>query len=323
MKAAVRDRFGLPEVVEVREVETPTPADDELLVRVRATSLNLGDWYAVTGRPYLARGMMGFRKPRDRALGTDFAGVVEAVGKDVTRFRVGDDVFGGRNGAWAEFVTVREERAVVPKPGGVTFEEAGAVPVAALTALQAARDKGALQPGQKVLVNGASGGVGTYAVQIAKALGGEVTAVCSTRNVEQTQALGADCVIDYTHEDFTKGGESFDLMLDIAGSRSWGECKRVLKPDANVVLIGGPKKSAALGPLGHLGAMLVRGKPGGRKVGFFIAKFNKADMAVLADLLRTGKIRSIVERTYSLGEIRDALRLMGEGHVQGKLVVTP
>jgi NADPH:quinone reductase-like Zn-dependent oxidoreductase len=323
MKAAVRNRFGSPEVVEVRELETPTPADNELLVRVRASSLNLGDWYAVTGRPYLARGMMGFRNPKSDRLGTDFAGVVESVGKDVTQFRVGDEVFGGRSGAWAEFVTVPEDRAVAPKPANLTFDEAGGVPVAALTALQAARDKGQLQPGQKVLVNGASGGVGTFAVQIAKALGGEVTAVCSTRNVDRAQALGADRVIDYTREDFTKCGELFDLLLDVAGSRSWRKCKRVLKPNATVVLIGGPKTSAFLGPLGHLGGMLVRGKLSSRKVMFFIAKFNKADMAVLAELLETGKIRSVVERAYGLEEIREALRLMGEGHVQGKLVVAP
>src|SRR5262245_25637000 len=235
MKAVFRARFGSPEVVEVRELETPTPADNELLVRVRATSLNLGDWYEVMGRPYLARGMMGFRKPKSSRLGTDFAGVVEAVGKDVRRFEVGDEVFGGRSGSWAEFVTVPEARSVVAKPAGVTFDEAGSVAVAALTALQAARDKGGLQPGQKVLVNGASGGVGTFAVQIAKALGGDVTAVCSTRNVDQTQALGADRVIDYAREDFTKSAEQFDLMLDVAGSRSWRSCKRVLKPDATVV----------------------------------------------------------------------------------------
>jgi NADPH:quinone reductase-like Zn-dependent oxidoreductase len=323
MKAAVRDRFGSPEVVEVREVETPTPADNEVLVRVRATSLNLGDWYAATGRPYLARGMMGFRKPKSNRLGTDFAGVVEGVGKDVTQFRVGDEVFGGRSGAWAEFVTVPEDRAIVSKPANVTFDDAGAVPVAALTALQAARDKGGLQPGQKVLVNGASGGVGTFAVQIGKALGGEVTAVCSTRNVDQARALGADRVIDYTREDFTKGGEVFDLMLDVAGGRSWRKCKRVLKPDATVVLIGGPKTSAMLGPLSHLGRMLVRGKLSSRSIAFFIAKFNKADMAVLAELLETGKMRSVVERSYDLAEVADALRLMGEGHVQGKLVLRP
>jgi NADPH:quinone reductase-like Zn-dependent oxidoreductase len=322
MKAAIRNRYG-PAAVEVREVETPTPADNELLVRIRASSLNLGDWYAVTGRPYAARGTMGLRKPKTGKLGTDFAGTVEAVGKHVTQFRPGDQVFGGRSGAWAEFVTVPEDRSVVPKPANVTFDEAGAVGVAALTALQAVRDKGRLKPGQKVLVNGASGGVGTFAVQIAKAFGGEVTAVCSTGNVEQAQSLGADRVIDHTREDFTRSGERFDLMLDVAGSRSWRKCARVLRPDANVVLIGGPKSNRFLGPLGHLGRMLARGKVSSRSVAFFIAKFNKADMAVLAELLETGKMRSVVERTYDLTDVGDALRRMGEGHVQGKLVLRP
>jgi NADPH:quinone reductase-like Zn-dependent oxidoreductase len=307
----------------VREVETPTPADDELLVRIRASSLNLGDWYAVTGTPYLARPTMGLRKPKESKLGTDFAGTVEAVGKHVTQFRPGDEVFGGRSGAWAEFVTVPEDRSVVPKPANVSFDEAGAVPVAALTALQAVRDKGRLQPGQKVLVNGASGGVGTFAVQIAKAFGGEVTAVCSTRNVEQARSLGADRVVDYTREDFTRSGERFDLMLDVAGGSSWRKCARVLGPDSNVVLIGGPKSNRFLGPLGHLGRMLAHGKVSSRSVAFFIAKFNKADMAVLAELIETGKMRSVVERSYNLAEVDDALRLMGEGHVQGKLVLRP
>jgi NADPH:quinone reductase-like Zn-dependent oxidoreductase len=211
----------------------------------------------------------------------------------------------------------------VAKPGNATFDEAGAVPVAALTALQAIRDKGSLQPGQKVLVNGASGGVGTFAVQIAKAFGGDVTAVCSTRNVEQARSLGADRVVDYTREDFTRSGEQFDLMLDVAGSRSWGKCARVLKKDATVILIGGSKSSALIGPLGHLGRMLARGKVSSRSVAFFIAKFNKADMAVLAELLETGQMRSVVERRYDLDQVHEALRLMGEGHVQGKLVLRP
>jgi NADPH:quinone reductase-like Zn-dependent oxidoreductase len=322
MKAATRGSYG-SRAVQVREVETPTPADDEVLVRIRASSLNLGDWYAVTGRPYLARPTMGFRKPKTDKLGTDFAGTVEAVGKHVTQFRPGDEVFGGRSGAWAEFVTVPEDRSIVPKPANVSFDEAAAVPVAALTALQAVRDKGGLQPGQKVLVNGASGGVGTFAVQIAKAFGGEVTAVCSTRNVEQARSLGADRVFDYTREDFTRCGESFDLMLDVAGSRSWRKCARVLGPDSNVVLIGGPKSNRFLGPLGHIGRMLARGKVSSRSVAFFIAKFNKADMAVLAELLETGRMRSVVERSFGLAEVGDALRLMGEGHVQGKLVLRP
>ena len=202
MRAAVRDRFGSPDaVVEVREIDVPVPADDEVLVRVRAASLNVADWYDVTGRPYVARPTTGLRRPKSNRLGVDFAGTVEAVGKDVTQFTPGDEVFGGRNGALAEYVCVRAERAVVPKPASTSFEEAAAVPIAALTALQGLRDKGRLQPGQDVLVNGASGGVGTFAVQVAKALGAQVTAVCSTRKVEQARSIGADDVVDYTRED--------------------------------------------------------------------------------------------------------------------------
>ena len=230
MKAAVRDRFGSPDVVELRDIEKPAPADDEVLVRVRAASVNPADWYEVTGRPYVGRTQMGLLKPKSNRLGVDYAGTVEAVGGNVTEFRPGDEVFGGRSGAFAEYVCVREDRAIVPKPANLTFEEAAAVPVAALTALQGLRDKGQVQPGQKVLINGASGGVGTFAVQIAKALGAEVTGVCSTPNVDIARSLGADHVIDYTREDFTRSDERYDLMLDIAGSRSWSECRRVLDP---------------------------------------------------------------------------------------------
>ena len=221
-------------------------------MRVHATSVNIADWYDVVGRPYVGRTQMGLRKPKTNRLGVDYAGTVDAVGKNVTQFRPGDEVFGGRNGAYAEYVCAREERAIVPKPPSVTFEEAAAAPVAALTALQGLRDKGNLEPGQKVLINGASGGVGTYAVQIAKALGGDVTAVCSTGNVEIARSLGADHVIDYTQEDFTRSGRRYDLMLDVAGSRSWSACKRILNPKATVVLVGGPKKNRLLGPIGHL-----------------------------------------------------------------------
>jgi NADPH:quinone reductase-like Zn-dependent oxidoreductase len=322
MKAAVRDRYCSPAGVELREVDTPVAADDEVLVRVRATSLNAADWYSVAGRPYFGRMEMGLLKPKSDRLGVDFAGQVEAVGKDVTHFRPGDEVFGGRNGAFAEYVCVREERSVVPKPANVTFEEAAAVPVAALTALQGLRDKGQVQPGQKVLINGASGGVGTFAVQIAKAFGAEVTGVCSTRNVELVRSLGADDVVDYTREDFTRGGRRYDVMLDVAGSRSWSECKRVLDPQATVVLIGGPKDNRLLGPLGHILKLRAGGMIGSRKVGFFVAKFNKADMVVLRELLETGKITSAIDRRYPLNDIANALDYMGEGHAQAKIVIT-
>jgi len=322
MKAAVRDRFGSPDVVELREIEKPTPADDEVLVRVRAASVNPADWYGVTGRPYVGRPAMGLLKPRSNRLGVDFAGTVDAVGEDVTQFRPGDDVFGGRTGAFAEYVCVREERAVVPKPANVTFEQAAAVPVAALTALQGLRDKGRLQPGQKVLVNGASGGVGTFAVQIAKALGAEVTGVCSTRNVDIARSLGADDVIDYTREDFTRSDRRYDLLLDIAGSRSWSEYKRVLSPHATLVVVGAPKGNRLLGPLSHIVKVRLAALRGSRKVVFFIAKFNKEDMLVLRDLLESGKVTPVIDRRYTLSEVADALRYTGEGHSQGKNVIT-
>jgi NADPH:quinone reductase-like Zn-dependent oxidoreductase len=322
MKAAVRDRFGPPAVVELREVDKPVAADDEVLVRVRAASVNAADWYAVTGLPYVARVEHGLRKPKTNRLGVDFAGHVEAVGKDVTQFQTGDEVFGGRSGALAEYVCVRESRAVVPKPAGVTFEQAAAVPVAALTALQGLRDKGRIQPGQQVLINGASGGVGTFAVQIAKALGAEVTAVCSTPNVEVARSIGADHVIDYTQQDFTQGERRYDLMLDVAGSRSWSESSRVLNPQATVVIVGAPKGSRALGPLSHIVTVRLAALRSSQKVVFFVAKFNKADMEVLRELLETGTIVSVIDRTYELRETVDALRYLGEGHARGKIVVT-
>jgi NADPH:quinone reductase-like Zn-dependent oxidoreductase len=323
MKAAVRDTYGSPdEVVELREVDKPVPADDELLVRVRAASVNPADWYSVTGTPYVGRPLMGLLKPKEQVLGVDFAGTVESVGKDVTRFRPGDDVLGGRNGAFAEYVSVREERAVVPKPANVTFEQAAAVPVAALTALQGLRDKGHLQAGQKVLVNGASGGVGTFAVQIAKALGGEVTGVCSTRNVELVRSLGADHVVDYTQEDFTRGDERYDLILDIAGSRSWSEYRRVLNPQATLVIVGAPKGGRLLGPLSRVVKLRLAALRGSQKVVFFIAKFNKPDMEVLRELLESGKVKPVIDRRYELSEIADAFRYLGEGHCRAKVVIT-
>lgn len=228
MKAIVYHKYGSPDVLEFQEIEKPDLADDGVLARVRAASINPADWYAVTGTPYVARIKVGLLKPKSNRLGVDFAGTVEAVGRDVTQFRPGDEVFGGRSGAFAEYVCVRN--AVAPKPANVTFEEAAAVPVAALTALQGLRDKGQIQSGQKVLINGASGGVGTFAVQIAKAFGAEVTGVCSTRNVDLVRSIGADHVIDYTREDFTRSDRRYDLMLDVAGSRSWSRVQARTQP---------------------------------------------------------------------------------------------
>jgi NADPH:quinone reductase-like Zn-dependent oxidoreductase len=321
MRAAERDRYGTTEVVELRTIEKPIPADDELLVRVRATSLNLADWYTVTGRPYIGRISFGLRRPKSSRLGVDFAGEVEAVGKDVTKFAVGDDVFGGGDGAFAEYVCVAESRAVVPKPANVTFEQAAAVPLAALTALQGIRDKGHLTSGQNVLINGASGGVGTFAVQIAKALGADVTAVCSTKHVELARSLGADHVIDYTSEDFTRSARRYDLILDVAGNRSWSACKRVMNPTATLVLVGGPKANRLIGPLGHVLTTYLAGLLGRRRVAFFIAEFNKSDMVVLRDLIAAGSLTSAIDRRYGLSEIVEALDYIGAGHAHAKIVI--
>ena len=324
MRAAVRDRFGAPSrVIEIRDLEKPAPAGEEVLVRVRAASINIADWYGVVARPWVGRVSMGIRRPKERRLGLDYAGTVEAVGKDVTGFRAGDDVFGARTGAYAEYVVAKADRAIVHKPANVSFEEAAAVPVAAITALQAIRDQGRLQPGQRVIVNGASGGVGTYAVQLAKELGeGPVTAVCSTRNVETARSLGADRVVDYTQEDFTKLDDRFDLMLDVAGSRPWRQVKRVLAPKAAVVLVGAPKKGPVLGPLKHVIGMRVASLGSGRRLVFFIAKLEKADLEILRDLLASGRMRSVLDERYPLDELSAALDHMGEGHCRGKIVVT-
>jgi NADPH:quinone reductase-like Zn-dependent oxidoreductase len=322
MRAAVRDRFGPPEVVEIRQLEKPVPADDEVLVRIRAASINISDWYGVVGRPRVGRFAMGLFKPKEARLGTDYAGVVEAVGKDVAEFQPGDEVFGGRTGAYADYVVAKADRGITHKPANVSFEEAAAVPIAAVTALQAIRDHGRLEPGQRVLVNGASGGVGTYAVQLAKALGaGHVTAVCSTRNVETARSLGADRVVDYSQEDFTRLDEQFDLMLDVAGSRPWRHAKRVLAPKATVVMIGGPR-TGPLGPLGHVISFRLAAIGSGRKIAFFIARLTKADMDVLRDLLAAGQMRSVLDEQYPLSELTAALNQMGEGHCRGKIVVT-
>jgi NADPH:quinone reductase-like Zn-dependent oxidoreductase len=321
MKAVVRDSYGSPDVLELREVEKPELTDDGILVRVRASSVNRADWHALTGTPVLARPLMeGILKPKSPLFGGDFAGVVEAVGREITDLEPGDEVFGARTGAYAEYVCAR--MGFARKPANLTFEEAAAMPVAALTALQGLRDHGRLQAGQRILISGASGGVGTFAIQVAKAFGAEVTAVCSTRNVEQAAELGADEVLDYTREDFTRRGERYDLMLHVSGATSWSGCKRVLEPDGTLVLIGASGRTGLLGPLGHIARVRIASMRGSRRMTFFVAKFNRPDMAVLRDLAEEGKVKPVVERRYELSEVADALRYMGEGHVRGKLVVT-
>lgn len=321
MKAIVRERYGLA-ALELREVDLPTIADEQVLVRVRASSVNPAEWYAAAA-PLFAR-IFGraLRRPKSATIGADLAGRVEAVGKDVTEFRPGDEVFGTSGASWAEYAPAREVR-LVHKPANVSFEEAAAVPVAAITALQALRDNGGVQPGQKVLINGASGGVGTYAVQLAKIFGAEVTAVCSTRNVETARSLGADVVCDYTKEDFTRRPVRYDLMIDIAGSRPFRQFRRVLTPDATVVVVGAKFPSTrGLGPLSHVIRTRLAAAGKGETAKFFMASIEKDDLAFLADLLAAGKLRSVIDRRFELAETIDALRYLGEGHARGKIVLT-
>jgi NADPH:quinone reductase-like Zn-dependent oxidoreductase len=322
MRAIVQKIYGGPEVLELRDIDPPVVTDDGVLVRVHAASVNPTDWHLLTGKPYIARPAFGMLKPKQEVLGVDFAGTVESVGKDVKQFQPGDEVFGARGGSFAEYVCVAEDRAVVGKPARLTFEEVAAAPVAAVTALQGLRDHGHIQPGQEVLINGASGGVGTFAVQIAKSFGAKVTGVCSTRNVEMVRGLGADRVIDYTREDFTRSDRRYDLMLDIAGSRSWSECRRVLNRQATLVMVGGPDTNRLLGPLSHLVKLRVASLRSSRKIAFFVTTVNNSDMVVLRDLLESGKVKPVIDRRYSLSEIAEAFRYLGEGHAKAKIVIT-
>jgi NADPH:quinone reductase-like Zn-dependent oxidoreductase len=320
MRAIVQERYGRPEVLELREVAIPVLEDDRVLVRVHASSVNPAEWYQVTG-PLFARSPKSPFRPTRREVGADVAGTIEAAGKDVTEFRPGDEVYGITLGAWAEYALARE-RNLVPKPAGVSFDDAGAMPIAGLTALQGLRDHGRVQPGQKVLINGASGGVGTYAVQLAKVLGADVTAVCSTRNVKQARALGADRVVDYRREDFTRLPERHDLVLDISGSRSFLEVRRVMKPDATFILVGGRMTYRGLGPLPHLAGTFLKSRGRSQKLKFFISKSNKEDLAFLVGLLEAGTMKSVIDRRYDLSQAAEALAYLGEGHARGKVVIT-
>ena len=318
MKAAIFRAYGSPDVLKIENVDKPTPKDDEVLVKVQASSVNPAEWYAMTGL-FVARLGSGLLKPKDTRLGVDYAGVVDAVGKGVTGIKPGDEVFGARSGAFAEYVCARN--FVFPKPANLTFEQAGSVATAAITALQGLRDHGKLQPGQKVLINGASGGVGTFAVQIAKALGAEATAVCSTRNVEIIRSLGADHVIDYTQEDYTRNGKHYDLLLDIAGSHPWRESRRVLNPGSTYVIVGAPKSNHWIGPLSYIIKTRLAALGASQKVIFFIAKFKREDFLLLKDLFERGQIKPVVEKVYPLEKISEAMRHLGTGHAQGKIVV--
>jgi NADPH:quinone reductase-like Zn-dependent oxidoreductase len=322
MNAITHCEYGGPEVLKLEQVEKPILNDNQVLVRVRAASVNPLD-LTIKG-PLLLRPLFGLRKPKETRLGVDYAGVVEAVGKNVTNFSGGDEVFGGKTGAFAEYICVLADRAVVLKPANITFEQAAAVPVAAITALQGLRDKGRIRAGQKVLINGASGGVGTFAVQIAKSFGTEVTGVCSTRNVDLVRSIGADHVIDYTKEDFTRSEQRYDLIYDLVGNHSFSERRRILNPNGICVMAGlggaGWHEGFASRLLGELNGYL-RSRFTRQKFIAYIAQFNKADMLILADLMQSGKVTPVIDRTFKFSETADALRYLETGHARGKVVV--
>jgi NADPH:quinone reductase-like Zn-dependent oxidoreductase len=323
MKAITSCEYGVDNL-KLQEIEKPTPADNEVLVHVRAASVNPVDGHMIRDS-WLGRLLGGLRKPKNTRFGTDFAGVVEAVGKNVTDFKAGDEVFGAKNGAIAEHICVKTERGIVLKPNNVTFEQAGSVGVAGLTALQGLRDKGNIQSGQKVLINGASGGVGTFAVQIAKAFGAEVTAVCSTRNVDLVKSIGADHVIDYTKEDFTKTDQRYDMIYDLVGNHGFSERRNILTPNGICVLAGIGGAGAHPETMGRIVGNFwnaFRSNFSKQKFVFYIAKLTKEDFGVLRDLMQSGKVSPVIDRTYKFEQAADAVRYMEEGHARGKVVVT-
>ncbi|TMD11892.1 MAG: NAD(P)-dependent alcohol dehydrogenase [Chloroflexi bacterium] len=314
MKAIVQVKYGSPEALELKEIDKPVIKDTQVLVRVHAAGVNPLDWHFVRGQPYIARLALGLPRPKNGVRGVDVAGHVEAVGKNVRQYQAGDEVFGACDGAFAEYAPAGGDM-VVPKPANLTFDQAAAVPVAAVTALQALRDVGKLQSGQKVLINGAAGGVGTFAVQIAKSFGADVTAVCSTRNVELVRSIGADHVVDYTREDFTRSGSRYDVILDNAGSHSLGEYRRVLAADGTLIMNSG----AALGTMaaGRMLSPFVR-----QKLRSFLAKLNREDLIVLCKLIEAGKLTSVIDRTYPLSQTPEAIGYVEAGHARGKVVIT-
>jgi NADPH:quinone reductase-like Zn-dependent oxidoreductase len=320
MKAVVYRCYGSPGVLKFEDIEKPTPADDEVLVKVHAASVNPLDWHYMRGSPYIMRLGAGLGAPNDAGMGVDFAGTVDAVGRNVKRFKPGDEVFGGRGGAFAEYVAIPEDRALALKPANVTFEQAASVPIAAITALQALRDKGKLKPGQKVLINGASGGVGTFAVQIAKSFGAEVTGVCSTRNVDMVRLIGADHVIDYTQDDYTKNGQRYDLIIDNVGNHSLLANRQALNPNGIFVIVGG-QKGDWLGPLMSPIKALVLSPFVEQEFVMILAELRQDDLAILGDLMQAGEVTPVIDRRYRLSEVPAAIRYSEEGRARGKIVI--
>jgi NADPH:quinone reductase-like Zn-dependent oxidoreductase len=325
VKAIVRDSYGSPDVLELTDIDKPEPADDEVLLRVHAASINPADWHFLRGIPYIARMQFGLRKPKDSILGCDVAGYIEAVGNNVTMLQPGEEVFGSPFmhglGAFAEWVCISED-LLAPKPATLSFEQAAAVPVAASTALQALRDHGQIEPGHKVLIIGASGGVGTFAVQIAKSFNAEVSGVCSTRNVEMVRSLGADHVIDYTVEDFTRSGRKYDLIFQLAGTLSPSECRSALTPKGTLVLSSGESEGRWIGPVERVIKALVLSPFVSQKMASFTVKPNKEDLQLLKQFIEDGTLTPVIDRTYPLAQLPEAIRYLEEGHAQGKVIIT-
>jgi NADPH:quinone reductase-like Zn-dependent oxidoreductase len=319
MKAITYREYGGPEVLHLEEDATPAPKDDQVLVRVRAAALNPYDMHFLHGTPYFMRLSTGLRKPKFTGIGVDFSGVVESVGKNVTGFKAGDAVFGGHQGALAEYLVVAEQQ-LVKRPDNVSFEQAGAVNIAAKTALQALRDAGKLQPGQTVLINGASGGVGTFAVQIAKHLGGEVTGVSSGRNTELLRSLGADHTIDYTRQDYTQGGTQYDLIIDNVGNHSFSANRRVLTLNGRYVMVGA-EKGKWIKPMDSVIAAMMYSKFVHQEMGFMMARASKDDLTSLAELMQQGKVTAVIDKTYKLSEAAEAMRHLETGRARGKIVI--
>jgi NADPH:quinone reductase-like Zn-dependent oxidoreductase len=320
IKAIVQDRYGSPDVLRLKDIDKPVPEDNEVLVRVRAAAVNIGNWHVLRGIPYAMRPAVGLFKPKHEIPGLDLAGQVEAVGGSVKQFQPGDEVFGWCNGAFAEYACA-EENNLLAKPSNLTLEQAAAVGDSAFTALNAVRDQGKVQPGQRVVINGASGGVGTFAVQIAKSFGADVTGVCSTKNVEMVRSIGANRVIDYTKEDFAQADQRYDVMLDLVGNRSLSDCMGTLSRQGTYVLVGVSDMDRWFGLARQIKALslspFVR-----QRVRVFIVRHNRADLAVLKELVEAGKVTPVIDRRYPLRDVPEALRYQGEGHPRGKIVIT-
>ena len=325
MKAIVRDSYGSPDVLELTDIDKPEPGDDEVLLRVHAASVNPADWHILRGAPYIARMQFGLGKPKDRVLGCDVAGHIEAVGKDVTMLQPGEEVFGSPFmhglGAFAEWVCISED-LLAPKPAALSFEQVAAVPLAALTALQGLRDQGRIEPGHKVLIIGASGGVGTFAVQIAKSFDAEVSGVCSTRNMEMVRSLGAEHVIDYTKEDFTHSGQTYDLIFQLAGTLSPSECRSALTSNGTLLISSGESEGRWIGPVDRVIKALVLSPFVSQKMASFTVKPIKEDLQLLKRFIEDGKLTPVIDRTYPLAQVPEAIRYLEEGHARGKVVIT-